>query len=123
MRGQARVRETLADARVVLGGFRTVITDRGRRLRFMTAHQLAKTWYLVALLRPLTLLRRAHGLVIWAGAQPARRWSWRAAACLQCLPASRLAGHVLAAGMPFENPNKLLACHGSRHGRTEAVGW
>jgi hypothetical protein len=101
------VRETLGDARVVLGGFRTVIADRGRRLRFMTAHQLAKTWYLVALLRPLTLLRRAaaHTDVHSLGQASGRRGAGRgAAACLQCLPASRLAGHVLAAGMPFAGP-------------------
>ncbi|KAK9831526.1 hypothetical protein WJX81_005918 [Elliptochloris bilobata] len=53
----ACVRAALADGRVVLGGFRTVIADQGRRLRLMTAHQLVKTWYLVALFRPLSLLR------------------------------------------------------------------
>lgn len=41
----------------MLGGFRTIIVDQGRRLRFMTAHQLVKTWYLTALLRPLSFLR------------------------------------------------------------------
>lgn len=54
---QARIREVLADGRAVLGGFRTVIMDGERRMKFMTAHQLVKTWYLVALFRPLSFLR------------------------------------------------------------------
>lgn len=43
----------------MLGGFRTVIMDGARRMRFMTAHQLVKTWYLVALFRPLSFIRCA----------------------------------------------------------------
>ena len=41
----------------MLGGFRTILVDQGRVFRFMTAHQLVKTWYLTALLRPLSFLR------------------------------------------------------------------
>jgi hypothetical protein len=51
------IRKTLACRRTVLGGFRTLIKDRGRPLRFMTAHHLLKTYYLPALTRPLSLLR------------------------------------------------------------------
>ena len=52
------VRGALAEGRAVLGGFRTVIrTEDGRRMKFMTAHQFIKTYYIAALLRPLAFLR------------------------------------------------------------------
>ena len=51
------VRAALAEGRAVLGGFRTLISLDGRPLRFMTAHQLVKTYYIAALLRPLAFLR------------------------------------------------------------------
>ena len=52
------VRRALAEGRMVLGGFRTIIrAEDGRPLAFMTAHQLVKTYYIPALLRPLSFLR------------------------------------------------------------------
>ena len=53
------VRRALADGRTVLGGFRTKIMLHGKRLEFMTTHQFIKTYYIAALLRPLSFVRRA----------------------------------------------------------------
>lgn len=53
------MRRALADRRVVLGGFRTVIEGQDRPLLFMTVHQYLKTFYLPLLLRPLSFFRWA----------------------------------------------------------------
>ncbi|EIE27508.1 nucleotide-diphospho-sugar transferase [Coccomyxa subellipsoidea C-169] len=58
----AAVRRALADRRVVLGGFRTVIEGQDRPLLFMTVHQYLKTYYLPLLLRPLSFFRGARCL-------------------------------------------------------------
>lgn len=52
------MRRTLADPATVVGGFRTLICGSdGRLLKFMTAHHLVKSYYLVFLARPLMWLR------------------------------------------------------------------
>lgn len=51
------IRKAMQDKRVVLGGFRTVITASGKPMIFMTAHQFIKTFYIVFLFRPLSFFR------------------------------------------------------------------
>ena len=67
------VRSTLADPRVVLGGFFTLIQSPGegstRTLKFHTAHNFIKTYYAPLLFRPLSFLRRG-GRSGAPGAQP-----------------------------------------------------
>jgi rSAM/selenodomain-associated transferase 2 len=53
----AVVRGVLSQHRTVLGAFRTTIEDEGRRLHFMTWHHLIKTYYVAAVMRPLSFVR------------------------------------------------------------------
>ena len=52
------VRQTLSDPVAVLGGFRVLISaPDGSIMRFQTAHQYAKTFYMPALFMPLRFAR------------------------------------------------------------------
>ena len=51
------VKGVMAQPQTVLGGFRTIIQTDGKQLRGMTLHHLVKTYYIAALVRPLSFLR------------------------------------------------------------------
>lgn len=51
------IRKTLSNGKVVMGGFRVIIEHKGRKLHWMTFHQLIKTYYAPLLFRPLSFFR------------------------------------------------------------------
>jgi len=53
----AAARQTLSDGRTLMGGFRVIVEHQGRTLRWMTFHQLIKTYYAPLLFRPLSFAR------------------------------------------------------------------
>lgn len=52
-----RARKTLADPRIVLGGFFTTIEHNGKVLLFMTFHQFISTYYAPLLFAPVSFVR------------------------------------------------------------------
>lgn len=51
------IRNMLGDGRIVMGGFRVIIEHKGKKLHWMTFHQLIKTYYAPLLFRPISFFR------------------------------------------------------------------
>ena len=54
------VKGVMSQPRSVLGGFRTIIQTDGNRLQGMTLHHWIKTYYIAAIVRPLSFVRYTY---------------------------------------------------------------